>query len=301
MTVTLPPPSASTQTKRPRTRSAARRRGRIALYVVLVITSVAMVVPFVWTLSTSLKRPEDVFAPGQWVIPNPFSLQGYRDVFTLLPFPRYFLNSVIVTGAIVILNVAFDTTAAYAFAKLRFPGRSAIFGILLITLMIPMQVNLIPLYRLMVWFHRYIPWFGVDTLAGIIAPSAVQVFGIFLMRQYFASIPDSIIEAARLDGAGELTILRRIILPISLPGVATLTIFTFLTAWNDFLWPLLISSSDSSRTLPVGLALLSRKNTVNWPDTMAGAVVTAIPMIIAFVVLQRRFVEGLTAGSVKDI
>src|SRR6185437_4262080 len=113
--------------------------------------------------------------------------------------------------------------------------------------------------------------------------------------------PDSIIEAARLDGAGELTILRRIILPISMPGVANLTIFTFLTAWNDFLWPLLISASDSSRTLPVGLALLSRKNTVNWPDTMAGAVVTAIPMIIAFVVLQRRFVEGLTAGSVKDI
>jgi multiple sugar transport system permease protein len=301
MTATVPVPDRRTRHTQPRSRTASARRGRAVLYVVLVVTSAAMLVPFLWTLSTSLKRPEDVFAPGQWVIPAPFTLQAYRDVFTLLPFPRYFLNSVIVTGAIVTLNVVFDTSAAYAFAKLRFPGRSAIFGVLLVTLMIPMQVNLIPLYRLMVWFHHYLPWFGVDTLAGIIAPSAVQVFGIFLMRQYFASIPDSIIEAARLDGAGELTILRRIILPIALPGVATLTIFTFLTAWNDFLWPLLISSSDASRTLPVGLALLSRKNTVNWPDTMAGAVVTAIPMIIAFVVLQRRFVEGLTAGSVKDV
>lgn len=273
---------------------------RAGLYAALVVTSVAMLVPFFWTLSTSLKRPEDVFAPGQWLIPKPLSLQGYRDVFTLLPFPRYFMNSVMVTVAIVALNVVFDTAAAYAFAKLRFPGRSVIFGLLLLTLMIPMQVNLIPLYRLMVWFHGFLPWFGIDTLAGIVAPSAVQVFGIFLMRQYFAAIPDSIIEAARLDGAGELTLLRRVVLPISLPGVATLTIFTALSAWNDFLWPLLVSSSDASRTLPVGLALLSRKNTVNWADTMAGAVVTAIPMILAFVLLQRRFIEGLAAGAVKD-
>lgn len=301
MTLTAPRPASATGTDKVPTSVRRRRRGRAALYVTLVVSSLLMLVPFAWTLSTSLKRPEDVFAPGQWLIPHPISLQGYRDVFTLLPFPRYFLNSVIVTGAIVISNVVFDTAAAYSFAKLRFPGRSVIFGVLLVTLMIPMQVNLIPLYRLMVWFHRYLPWFGVDTLAGIVAPSAVQVFGIFLMRQYFASIPDSIIEAARLDGAGELTILRRIVLPISLPGLATLTIFTFLTAWNDFLWPLLISGSDASRTLPVGLALLSRKNTVNWSDTMAGAVVTAIPMIVAFVVLQRRFIEGLTTGSVKDM
>jgi len=299
MTVATPREAAPYDAARAAPAPRVRHGRRIGLYVALVATSLVMLAPFIWTLSTSLKRPEDVFAPGQWVIPDPISLQGYRDVFTLLPFPRYFINSVIVTGAIVFLNVVFDTTAAYAFAKLRFPGRSVIFGVLLVTLMIPMQVNLIPLYRLMVWFHRFIPWFGVDTLAGIIAPSAVQVFGIFLMRQYFASIPDSIIEAARLDGAGELAILRRIVLPLALPGVATLTIFTFLTAWNDFLWPLLISSSDASRTLPVGLALLSRKNTVNWPDTMAGAVVTAIPMVIAFVVLQRRFIEGLTAGSVK--
>ncbi len=277
------------------------RAKRFALYAALVLTSLMMLVPLGWTLSTSFKHPEDVFAPGSGLIPNPFTSQAYRDVLGLLPFGRYFLNSVFVTAVVVGLNVVFDSAAAYAFAKLRFRGSSFLFGLLLVTLMIPMQVNLIPLYRMMVWVHSIVPWLGADTLSGIIAPSAIQVFGIFLMRQFFVSIPDSLIEAARLDGAGEFTIVRRIILPISLPGLATLTIFTFLASWNDFLWPLIVSSSDASRTLPVGLALLSRKNTVNWPDTMAGAVITAIPMILIFIVLQRRFVEGLTAGSVKDV
>lgn len=192
-----------------------------------------------------------------------------------------------------------DSCAAYAFAKLRFPGRSLIFGALMVTMMIPMQVNLIPQYRIMVWLHQHIPFLGLDTLSGIIAPGAVQVFGIFLMRQFFASIPDSMLEAARLDGASEFQILRKVVLPLAAPGIATLTIFTFLGAWNDFLWPMLVSSSESTRTLPVGLALLARKNTVDWPGTMAGAVVTALPMVLVFLVAQRKFIEGLTAGSTK--
>ncbi len=281
--------------------SRRSRPGRRALlYGTLVISSIIMLIPFVWTVSVSFKTPEDVFAPGTGLIPNPVSLQGYLNVFTLLPFPTYLRNSVIVTLAVVTANVVFDTIAAYAFAKLHFPGRNVLFGILLVTLMIPMQVNLIPLYRMMAQLHHWVPFLGIDTLSGIILPSAVQVFGIFLMRQFFATIPDSLLEAARLDGAGELTIVWRIVLPVALPAIATLTIFTLLGAWNDFLWPLLVADSDSSRTLPVGLALLSRKNTVNWPDTMAGTVITAIPMIIAFAVLQRRFIEGLTAGSVKE-
>ena len=179
------------------------------------------------------------------------------------------------------------------------PGRSLIFGALMVTMMIPMQVNLIPQYRIMVWLHQHIPFLGLDTLSGIIAPGAVQVFGIFLMRQFFASIPDSMLEAARLDGASEFQILRKVVLPLAAPGIATLTIFTFLGAWNDFLWPMLVSSSESTRTLPVGLALLARKNTVDWPGTMAGAVVTALPMVLVFLVAQRKFIEGLTAGSTK--
>ena len=278
-----------------------RPLARVTTYVFLVVAALLMVAPFLWSISTSLKQPGDVFAYPPQLLPDPATLQNYVDVFTKLTFGRYFLNSVIVTGSIVLLNVLFGTAAAYAFAKLRFPGRNAIFFLLLLTLMVPFQVNLIPLYKIMVELHKAIPAIGADTYFGIVAPSAIQVFGIFLMRQFLRAVPDEILESARMDGASELRILRSIVFPIALPGMATLAIFTFLGAWNDFLWPLIVTNSDEMRTLPVGLALLARKNASNWGDTMAGTVLTAAPLIIMFLVLQRRFIEGLTAGSVKDV
>jgi multiple sugar transport system permease protein len=272
---------------------------RTLLYVIVIVTSLAMVGPLYWMFGTSFKPSADVFAsPPKW-IPNPWILGNFRDVFTLLPFDRFFLNSLIVSVSIVTLNVVFDTMAAYAFAKLRFPGRDLIFFLLLVTLMIPFQVNLIPLYRMMVFFHDINPHLGIDTYSGLIAPSIIQVFGIFLMRQFFQSIPDEMLESARIDGASEFRIIRSIAFPLAMPGIATLAIFTFLSAWNDFLWPLLVTSSDQMRTLPVGVALLARKNTVNWGDTMAGTVIASLPMIAVFMILQRRFIEGLTAGAVK--
>ncbi len=270
---------------------------RIGLYAVLVVAALVMVIPFYWTLSTSLKLPGDVFS-GK-LIPDPFTLENYQDVFRRLPFATYFLNSVIVSASIVGLNVVFGTVAAYAFAKLRFPGRDLLFFVCLLTLMVPFQVNLIPLYRIMVELHKAVPAIGVDTYFGLIAPSAVQVFGIFLMRQFLRSIPDEILESARMDGASEWRILRSIVFPLAAPGMATLAIFTFIGAWNDFLWPLIVTNSDGMRTLPVGLALLARRNTVVWGQTMAGTVVAVAPMVVIFLVLQRRFIEGLTAGSVK--
>jgi multiple sugar transport system permease protein len=271
---------------------------RVFVYAALIGGAVIMLGPFFWTLSTSLKPVGDVFAsPPKW-IPRPFTLRAYREVFAL-PFPRYLLNSVIVSVSIVGLNVVFATSAAYAFAKLRFPGRNALFFILLLTLMVPFQVNLIPLYRIMVGLHSMWPAIGANTYFGLIAPSAVQVFGIFLMRQFIAAIPNAILESARLDGASEWRILRSIIFPLAGPAIATLAIFTFVSAWNDFLWPLIVTNTDTMRTLPVGLATLARKNTMNWSSTMAGAVITVIPMLVVFGVLQRRFIEGLTAGAVK--
>jgi multiple sugar transport system permease protein len=270
---------------------------RIGLYAALVVAALVMIVPFYWTLSTSFKLPGDVFSGN--LIPNPFTLENYQDVFRRLPFATYFLNSVIVSASIVGLNVVFGTAAAYAFAKLRFPGRDLLFFIFLLTLMVPFQVNLIPLYRIMVELHKAIPTIGVDTYFGLIAPGAIQVFGIFLMRQFLRSIPDEILESARMDGASEWRILRSIVFPLAAPGMATLAIFTFIGAWNDFLWPLIVTNSDEMRTLPVGLALLARRNTVVWGQTMAGTVVAVAPMVVIFLVLQRRFIEGLTAGSVK--
>lgn len=267
---------------------------------VLSAVAVLTAAPFLWMLSTSLKPGADVFAsPPKW-IPDPLTLHAYRVALTQLPFGRYLFNSVLVTLTIVASNVVFATVAAYAFAKLRFPGRDVIFFTLLLTLMIPYQVNLIPLYRMMVRLHEISPHLGVDTYFGLIAPNAVGVFGIFLMRQFLASIPDSVLEAARLDGASELRIITRIVFPLARPGIAAMAIFVFLNSWNDFLWPLLVIDSDNMRTLPVGLALLQRRNTVVWPETMAGVVITVVPMLIVFAVLQRRFVEGLTAGAVRD-
>jgi multiple sugar transport system permease protein len=279
--------------------AGSRRARRIALYAALVGLALVMVAPFYWTVVASFKLPGDIFSGT--LLPTPPTLDNYRSVLTKVPFATYILNSVVVTTSIVVLNVLFGTAAAYAFAKLRFPGRDLIFFIFLLTLMVPFQVNLIPLYRIMVELHKVIPAIGIDTYFGIIAPSAIQVFGIFLMRQFLRSIPDEILESARMDGASELRILRSIVFPIAAPGMATLAIFTLIGAWNDFLWPLIVTNSDSMRTLPVGLALLARRNTVVWGQTMAGTVLAVAPMVIAFLLLQRRFIEGLTAGSVKDV
>lgn len=280
---------------------ASRRLRRAALYLGLVAAALVMVAPFLWTVSTALKTSADVFASPPKLIPDPATVDNFKAVLTLLPFDRYLLNSIVVTGAIVLLNVIFGTMAAYAFAKLRFPGRDAIFAVMLLTLMVPFQVNLIPLYAMMVQLKEATGIIGADTYFGLIAPSAVQVFGIFLMRQFLRTIPNEVLENARVDGASEWRILRSIIFPLAAPGMATLAIFTFIAAWNDFLWPLIVTSSDDMRTLPVGLALLARKNTVNWGQTMAGTVMAAGPMIVVFLVLQRRFIEGLTAGAVKDV
>jgi multiple sugar transport system permease protein len=174
-----------------------RPLSRGATYAFLIAAALLMIAPFLWSISTSLKQPGDVFAYPPRFLPDPVTFQNYVDVFTKLTFGRYFLNSVIVTGSVVILNVLFGTAAAYAFAKLRFPGRDAIFFLLLLTLMVPFQVNLIPLYKIMVELHNAIPPIGADTYFGIVAPSAIQVFGIFLMRQFLRSIPDEILESAR--------------------------------------------------------------------------------------------------------
>jgi multiple sugar transport system permease protein len=278
----------------------SKRRHRVAKSAFLLVASFLMIAPFLWALSTSFKLPGDVFAYPPKFLPDPFTLNSYRNVTTLIPFPRYLLNSVIVTTFIVVLNVVFGTAAAYAFAKLRFPGRDKIFFLLLLTLMVPFQTNLIPLFKMMVELHKIVPALGADTYFGLIAPSAISVFGIFLMRGYLRSIPDEILESARMDGASEWRILRSIVFPLAVPGMATLAIFAFLGAWNDFLWPLIVTSSDEMRTLPVGLALLARRNASDWGTTMAGTIITAAPLILVFLVMQRRFIEGLTAGAVKD-
>jgi len=268
--------------------------GRSVLYLVLFLSSILMIVPFYWTLGTSLKLEQFIFAnPPQW-LPNPVTIQHFVDVLTRIHFYRYFLNSLIVAVTATLGHVFFDTLAAYAFAKLNFPGRDQIFFLMLLGLMVPFQVNMIPLYRIMGAFH----W--VDTYAALIIPNITSIFGIFLMRQFLLSIPNDLLDAARIDGCSEFGVFRRVVLPLALPGVATLVIFTFMGIWNDFLWPRIVTNSEALFTLPVGLAQLQLKNTSNEGQIMAGTVLTALPMIIVFLFMQRQFIEGMTAGAIKE-
>jgi ABC-type glycerol-3-phosphate transport system permease component len=267
---------------------------RITLYLVLIVTSILMIVPFYWSVGTSLKLERFVFSnPPQW-IPDPLVWVNYIHVLTRIPFVRYFANSVFVAVVTTLGHVFFDTLAAYAFAKLTFPGRDKIFFVMLLALMVPFQVNLIPLYKIMATLH----W--TDTYLALIVPNLTSVFGIFLMRQFMLTIPNELLDAARIDGCNEFGVFRRVVVPLAIPGIATLIIFTFMGTWNDFLWPRIVTNSEKLFTLPVGLAQLQMKNTSNVAQIMAGTVLTALPMIIVFLFMQRQFIEGMTAGALKE-
>lgn len=277
-----------------RTRFSLYLFGRFCLYLALIVSSFLMVIPFYWSVGSSLKLEQFVFAsPPQWW-PNPLTLTNYVSVFTKIHFYRYFFNSVFVSVVTTLAHVFFDTLAAYAFAKLSFPGRNKLFFFMLLGLMVPFQVNLIPLYRIMAglgWTNTYL---------ALIVPNLTSIFGIFMMRQFLMSIPNDLLDAGRIDGCTEFGVFTRIVLPLAIPGIATLTILTFMGTWNDFLWPRIVTSSEALFTLPVGLAQLQMKNTSNEAQIMAGTVLTALPMILVFLFMQRQFIEGMTVGAVKE-
>jgi multiple sugar transport system permease protein len=267
------------------------RRG--LLYLVLGISSLLMLFPFYWAISNSIKLDQFIYAsPPQWW-PQPITLKHYLDAFTQIHFFRFFTNSVIVSLSITIGNVFFDSLAAYAFAKLKFPGRDTIFFILLMALMVPLQVNLIPIYRIM----SSLQW--LNTYLALIIPFLTSITGIFLMCQFMKSVPDEILDSARIDGCSEFAIFWRIMFPISLPGIATLVIVIFMDTWNSFLWPRIVTSSNDMFTLPVGLTQLQLRYTSNVGTIMAGTVLTMMPLILVFLLMQRQFIEGLTTGAVK--
>ena len=268
--------------------------GRTLLYIVLIVSSLIMLIPFYWAITSSIKMEQFIFAsPPQWW-PSPITFKNYIGMLKRVPeFPRYFLNSVFIAGAITLAHVFFDTLAAYAFAKLKFPGRDAIFFMMLLGLMVPFQVNMIPIYRILSSLKL------VDTYAALIIPNMTSIFGIFLMRQFLISIPNDLLDAARIDGCDELGVFARVIFPLTLPGLATLVVFIFMNAWNDFLWPRIVLNSDKMLTLPVGLAQLQLKNTSNEAQIMAGTVLTMLPMILVYLFMQKQFIEGMTSGAVK--
>jgi multiple sugar transport system permease protein len=273
-----------------------RRRfpvGMLAVWASVVVGAAVVLLPFVWMLATSFKTEGEIFSNPAQLLPAHPTIQAYIDVWRRIPFGRFFINSVIFAGSVTILSLFLDSMAAYAFARLRFKGRDVLFWVVLGTLMIPFQITLIPLFLTV--FH--LGW--LDTYQGLIVPRATNAFGIFLLRQFFVTLPRELDDAARVDGAGEFRIYWQIILPLSLPALATLAVFHFMYNWNDFLWPLVITSSPEMRTLPAGLTLFMGQHVIEHSILMAGAAISLLPLAIAFVFLQRYFVRGVAMTGLK--
>lgn len=263
-------------------------------YAILFWMAVITVVPFLWILATSFKGPHDaiVSIPPQ-LLPSDPTLANYVRVWNQLPIGRFFINSILVSVTTTLLNILITALAAYPLAKMRFRGRDAIFYLLLATFIIPAQLTYIPSFVLAVNVFKY-----YDTLLALVFPSLATVFNIFLLRQAFMTVPNDLIDAARMDGASELLIWWQILLPIIRPTLATVAIFTFVNSWNDFFWPSLMLHARENMTLPVGLVALQGMFASDFRGVAAGVVMTVIPILIFFVALQRQFVRGLS-GAVK--
>ena len=296
--MSTPPMSVAGEVALARSRSRSRRaRGAAASagwYLVLTAFAIVTVFPFVWMLLTSIKGPSDAITsvPPQF-LPNDPTLANYQKVLDSLPIPAFFFNSIVVATLTGVLNVLVAALAAYPLAKMRFRGREAFFYALLATLIVPVQLTYIPSFVLAVNVFQY-----YDTLPALIFPNLVSAFNIFLLRQAFRGVPDDLLDAARVDGASEWRIWRSIMMPLVRPSLAAVAIFTFVTSWNDFLWPSLMLHTRDGMTLPVGLVALQGFFASDFRAVAAGVTLTVIPILLFFVVVQRYFIRGLS-GAVK--
>jgi multiple sugar transport system permease protein len=276
-----------------KSKSQNRLIGKIIIYVLLALLAIIMLIPFAWMLTASLKLNKDVFViPYQWIGFTP-RWQNFVDIWTKIPLLTFTLNTVKLTVIVTILQLLTSSFAAYAFAKLEFKGRSLLFLAYIATIAVPWQVYMVPQFI----FMRKLGL--ADTHLAIIILQAFSAFGVFLMRQFYEGIPDSLCEAARIDGMSEYGIYRRIMLPLSKPALSTLTIFTFVNTWNDFLGPLIYLTSEKKKTLQIGLKMFISQYSAEYGLIMAASVLSLIPVLIVFLSLQKYFVAGITSGAVK--
>jgi multiple sugar transport system permease protein len=269
---------------------------RIIAYIILITGALSMILPFIWMLLTSLMTNSEIFSSPPGIIPETFRWSNYQEVFYKIPLVNYFLNSLIVSIATVAGQIVTCSTAAYAFARLNFKHKELLFIVFLATMMIPPQVNIVPLFFLM----RELNW--IDTYFALIVPGIFGGFGIFLLRQWFLTFPKELEEAAKIDGCNPLKTFWYIALPLALPAIATLAIFSFITSWNSFMWPLIVTNSEAMKTLPVGLATFkgSFRESIEWSQLMAASIISIIPVIIVFIIGQKYFIEGIMMGAIKE-
>lgn len=269
-------------------------------YFILALIALSMLMPFFAMINLSFSPNSQIFSGASNILPKNWieslTFNNYRSVFSSIPIARYFFNSLIVATITTIGQVIFSAFAGYAFARLKFKGSDFLFVLILITMMIPPQVNIIPLFFLMRELHL------IDTYQALIIPGFFGGFGIFMFRQYFLNLPKDLEEASRIDGCNIIETFYKIALPLALPIIATLAIFTFISSWNSFMWPLIVTNSDNMRTLPLGLTVFkgSFREIINWGDLLACAVICTIPTIFIFLIGKKYFINDLLQGGLKE-
>jgi multiple sugar transport system permease protein len=271
----------------------ARTAGNVIAYAILISGAIAMIMPFAWMVSTSFKEAGSIFTyPPRW-IPARFVLDNYLDAWRAAPFGRYFFNSLFVASAVTLGQLITCSLAAYAFARLDFPGKSLLFALFLSTMMISLQLTIIPSFLVL----QELKW--LDTYRALIVPFTVSAFGTFLLRQTFMTIPQELEDAAKLDGCSRLGFLWRIVLPLSKPPLASLALFTFMGTWNDYLWPLIMTNSQEMRTLQIGLRFLVSQEGGRWGMFMAATVMVSLPIIVFYLLVQKQFVKGIALTGLR--
>jgi multiple sugar transport system permease protein len=272
----------------------SHRRGGLLTYPLLLVIAFFGLLPYFWMVSCSLKTNDTMFAvPLQW-LPSPINWGAYGDAWKAQDFTRYILNSAFVAVAITLGNLLLASLAGYSLSKFRYFGRGFLFLLILSTMMLPLEVTMVPLFLIV----KKLNW--PNTYEGLIVPFLVEGFSVFLMRQYLLSIPNELIEAARIDGASELRIYAQIVMPLCKPALAALGVFTFREAWDMYIWPLIIVTKDSLRTLPLGISLFMSSFGTAWDQLMAVAAIGTLPMILLFFFLQRSFIQGIAITGLKE-
>ena len=272
---------------------AGRPMRQTLIIIGLALVSFVVLLPFLWMLSASLRTQGDVTSHPNSLWSSNFTWANYVNIWKAIPLGRQLANTAVFAGAVTALSVTFDSMAGYALARFDFRGKNVLFIVIIATLMLPFQVTLIPVFKLLIQFH----W--INTFQGLIVPRATDAFGIFFMRQFFLSVPKDLEDAGRIDGASEFRIWLQIMMPTAVPALLTIGLFNMLANWNDLLWPLVVTTSTRMQTLAAGLALFKGQHVTEYGLLMAGAVVALLPMMLAFFFVQRRFIEGIATTGIK--
>jgi len=275
-------------------RSFSATATKLLTYGLLLLGSVVFLFPFLWMISASFKSPSELLGSAQSLLPTSFTLENYRVAFTAVPLFTNFINSVVISGGYTLLALFFTSLGGFAFAKYKFPGRDALFAIMLGTMMVPTVVGIVPSFIIM----KKLNW--VNTFYSVIIPGAAHAFGIFFMRQIIRDLPDELLDAAKIDGATDFTIYRKVVLPIITPALITLAIMDFIGTWNDYLWPLIMLRSLEKYTLLLAItAFPSTTFRTPWGAVMAASTISVLPLVILFIFFQKKIISGITVGSIK--